>query len=44
MFVLAKAIKGNNSYKLVVHVKSYCSGAPYLTPHNNGLFSYLNMR
>ena len=35
MLVWAKAFKGNNSYELVVHVKSYCSGAPYLTPYKN---------
>ena len=34
--VFAKA-KGNNSYKLVVHVKS-CRGSPYLTPFKNGIF------
>ena len=31
-------IKGNNSYKLMVHVKS-CRGDPYLTPYKNGIFS-----
>ena len=30
--------KGNNSYKLVVHVKS-CHGPPYLTTYKNGIFS-----
>ena len=32
--------KGNNSYNLVVHVKS-CRSAPYLhvTPYKNGIFS-----
>ena len=30
--------KGNNSYKLVVHVKS-CRGSPYVTPYKNGIFS-----
>ena len=41
MLILAKAIKGHNPYKLVVHVKSNCSGAPYLMPYKNGFFLLL---
>ena len=33
MLVLTETIKGNNSYKLMVHVKFYCSGAFYLTAY-----------
>ena len=39
MLVLAKTIMGNYLYKPAVQVKSYCSGAPYLTPYKNGIFS-----
>ena len=33
--------KGNNSYRLMVHVKSKCSGVPYLTQKKKRSFLLL---